>query len=56
MKEKDKELQVNLEQIAVAATLTLEALLKVLENKGLVNTDEVINEIRMIRSVNKLYN
>ncbi len=41
--------QSNLEKISVANTLTLEALILLLESKGIVTTQEIINLIRKIK-------
>ena len=55
-KNSDKK-EISVEQLTVATTITLEALMKVLENKGLVNSSEIIEEIKQIKSADKqVYN
>lgn len=46
----DEYKEIDLAKITLASTITLEALLQVLEKKGIVRAEEVVNEIRIMRS------
>lgn len=46
---------ISFEQLTAANTITLEALLSVLVNKGLINADEVIEKIKNIKEEQKTH-
>ena len=53
MSKEDKRVTVHVEELALANSLTLTAVIELLEEKGIVSKNEVLERMRMIRDRKK---